>query len=73
MSGIKTTVFRPGQIAGQLTAKGSWNKQKWLPSVIASSRHFRVLPESLASFEVIDWIPVDMLSDIMVELIDNIL
>lgn len=72
-SGISTAVFRTGQIAGPISTKGSWNKQEWLPSLIASSKYLHVLPESLSSFEVIDWIPVDVLSDIMVDLVGEIL
>jgi thioester reductase-like protein len=72
-SGIQTAVFRTGQIAGPLSKKGSWNQQEWLPSTIASSKHLGILPDSLASFEVIDWIPVDVLSDIMIELVNGIL
>lgn len=69
-SGVATTVFRTGQIAGPLSKRGVWNKQEWFPSIVASSKHLNVLPESLASFENIDWVPVDLLSTIMVELVD---
>jgi thioester reductase-like protein len=71
-SGIATAVFRSGQIAGPLSKRGVWNKQEWFPSIVASSKHLNVLPESLASFENIDWVPVDLLSTIMVELVDKL-
>jgi thioester reductase-like protein len=72
-SGITTAIFRTGQIAGSLFKKGSWNKQEWFPSIVASSKHLNVLPRTLGSMETIDWIPVDLLSTIMVELIGQLL
>ena len=72
-TGITSVIFRVGQIAGPLSEKGSWNKQEWFPSVMASSKYLNILPETLGNMEVIDWIPVDLLSTIMVELIQKIL
>ena len=72
-AGIATAVFRTGQIAGPLSKRGYWNKREWFPSIIASSKHLKVLPETLASFENIDWLPVDRLSIMMVELVEKLL
>lgn len=66
--GVPTIVCRVGQIAGPTTAAGIWPKQEWLPSLVASSKYIGKLPENLGRAEVIDWIPVDLLGQIMVEL-----
>lgn len=73
-AGIPATVCRVGQIAGPVRSKdigGSWNKQEWLPSLIASSKYLGQIPNSLGSSSAIDWIPVDVLSRVLVELLEN--
>ncbi|KUJ09297.1 uncharacterized protein LY89DRAFT_690344 [Mollisia scopiformis] len=72
-TGLTTAVLRTGQIAGPLTEKGFWNKQEWFPSLVASSKYLGALPATLGSMEVLDWIPVDLLSSIMIELTEQIL
>ncbi|CZS91474.1 related to nonribosomal peptide synthetase MxcG (component of the myxochelin iron transport regulon) [Rhynchosporium graminicola] len=71
-SGITTAVLRTGQIAGPVIDGGLWNKQEWLPSIIASSKHLGILPVSLATMETVDWIPVDLLSTMIVELAEKV-
>ncbi|KAL8788420.1 MAG: hypothetical protein Q9195_007299 [Heterodermia aff. obscurata] len=67
-----------------LRPEGMWSKQEWVPSIdreekkraddwthpqiIASSKHLGLLPSTLGSMELVDWIPVDLLGDIIVEL-----
>ena len=66
---VNTSICRVGQIAGPaLGSKGVWNKQEWLPSLLLSSQHLGVLPDSLHTMNNIDWIPVDLLSTIIAEL-----
>ena len=66
---VNASICRVGQIAGPATGnKGMWNKQEWLPSLLLSSRHLGVLPESLVTMNDIDWIPIDLLSTIIAEL-----
>ena len=66
---INASICRVGQIAGPATGtKGMWNKNEWLPSLLLSSRHLGVLPDSLASMSDIDWIPIDLLSTIIATL-----
>ena len=71
ISGIRTSVCRVGQVAGPVLrgTKGAWNKREWLPSLIASSKYLRKVPKDLGPMEVIDWIPVDWLGKIIVELL----
>ena len=71
--GISTNVIRVGQVAGPVETNqsgGCWNKQEWLPSLLASSLKLGKLPNSLGPNDVIDWIPVDVLSGILVELME---
>ncbi|KAL8789313.1 MAG: hypothetical protein Q9213_001236 [Squamulea squamosa] len=73
MAGIPTTVVRVGQVAGPVDASkkgGCWNKQEWLPSLIASSKYLHKIPDSLGPNDAIDWIPVDVLSGVLVELLE---
>lgn len=56
-SGIPTTVLRVGQIAGPTTEKGQWNRQEWLPTIIATSKAMGKIPSALGSWPV-DWIPI---------------
>jgi len=72
-SGLTTAIFRTGQIAGPLTGKGVWNEREWFPSIMSSSKHLDILPETLGKMESIEWIPVDVISLIMVELVEEVL
>lgn len=71
VAGINCAVCRVGQIAGPVLENGVWNKQEWLPSLIASSNYLGKLPSSLGPFDVVDWIPVDLLSKIILDLLFN--
>jgi thioester reductase-like protein len=72
-SGITTAVLRTGQIAGPTSETGNWQKREWLPSLVASSKHLRVLPATIGSMDTVDWIPVDVLASIIIELLGPIL
>lgn len=68
-SNIPISICRVGQVAGPVQgSQGIWNKQEWLPSLILSSKHLGVIPESLGIMQDIDWIPIDLLSSIIYEL-----
>ncbi|KAJ3578218.1 hypothetical protein NPX13_g2342 [Xylaria arbuscula] len=67
-AGIPVTVCRVGQIAGPTTVAGIWPKEEWLPSAIASSKYMSKLPSYLGRAERVDWVPVDILAQIIVEL-----
>lgn len=63
---IPVSICRVGQVAGPVHgSQGMWNKQEWIPSLILSSTHLGVIPESLGILEDIDWIPIDLLSSII--------
>ncbi|KAK3174025.1 putative NRPS-like protein biosynthetic cluster [Lepraria neglecta] len=68
-SGFSLAFARVGQIAGATNHSGIWNKDEWFPSMIISSVQIGAIPESLGStFDQIDWVPIDLLTDILVEL-----
>ncbi|KAI0896934.1 hypothetical protein F4806DRAFT_487004 [Annulohypoxylon nitens] len=67
-SDIPVVVCRVGQVAGPVSECGIWPKQEWLPSLIASSKYLGKLPSSIGRITTVDWIPVDMLANIIVEL-----
>lgn len=70
---VPITIARVGQVAGAVRVSGPgsvWNRSEWLPSlVITSLMHLGCLPDSLGSmFSVVDWVPSDMLADVVVDL-----
>ncbi|KAI0404036.1 hypothetical protein F4802DRAFT_261809 [Xylaria palmicola] len=70
VSGIDASICRVGQIAGPVTTgeKGEWNKQEWFPTMIESSKYLKMLPSNLGTLDRIEWVPVDLLADVVVEL-----
>ena len=63
---------RVRQVAGAVRIRGLWSKNEWFPSLIISSASIGALPDSLGrQFDQIDWIPIDVLADILVELATN--
>ncbi|ETS80548.1 hypothetical protein PFICI_08077 [Pestalotiopsis fici W106-1] len=68
-TGINASICRVGQIAGPVrTGEGQWNRNEWLPTIISTSHNLGILPSSLGDFNRIDWIPVDILADVIIEL-----
>lgn len=66
---IDTRIARVGQIAGPVVLPGLWNKWEWFPSLVLSSLYIGALPDSLGSgFDKIDWLPIDVLAGIIVDL-----
>lgn len=66
---INASFARVGQIAGAVNYAGLWNKTEWFPSLVISSLHVGAVPESLgSSLGNIDWVPVDLLAEVIVEL-----
>jgi thioester reductase-like protein len=66
---LDAQVCRVGQIAGPTSEKGSWNRKEWLPTLIDASAHLKLLPRNLQTLNDVDWIPVDILSHILCELV----
>jgi nucleoside-diphosphate-sugar epimerase len=55
--GVPTSIHRVGQIGGPTTEKGMWNKQEWVPSLVATSKTIKQIPSGLGSVSV-QWVPV---------------
>lgn len=55
--GVPTSIHRVGQIGGPTTELGMWNKQEWVPSLVATSKTIKQIPNSLGSVSV-QWVPV---------------
>lgn len=61
-------VARVGQVAGPAVGEGVWNRWEWLPSLVISSRYLGVIPTALGGCQTIDWIPIDALAPVLIEL-----
>ncbi|KAE8423840.1 hypothetical protein BDV36DRAFT_303219 [Aspergillus pseudocaelatus] len=67
IAGVPTSIHRVGQIAGPTMEKGLWNRQEWLPSLVATSKTLGKLPNTLGTMPV-DWIPIDIMAKIVVDI-----
>lgn len=71
ISGIASSIVRVGQVAGPIAEKGLWNKQEWLPSIVASSKAIGKIPRTLGVQDVVDWVPVDTAAQIIVDIVHS--
>ncbi|EHK42461.1 hypothetical protein TRIATDRAFT_224197 [Trichoderma atroviride IMI 206040] len=70
--GIQITVVRLGQIAGPTSAgAGKWNSLDWVPQIIYTSKSLGAIPKTLGMADDVDWVPIDRLPDILVDLIHH--
>lgn len=60
-------IVRVGQVAGPEAEAGVWNRQEWLPSIIASSLYLGALPASLGSMNRVDWTPAERIASLVLE------
>lgn len=67
----KGAILRVGQVTGPLQGPGVWNIWEWAPSMLLSSKYLGAAPESIG-IDKIDWIPVDLLGQIVSELMDDV-
>ncbi|KAL5339881.1 NRPS-like enzyme [Aspergillus crustosus] len=70
VSGVPTSVFRVGQIAGPTTKAGLWNPTEWFPILLKTSKALGIVPDSLGS-SVIDWVPVDTFASVIIEVCNS--
>ncbi|KAI6351823.1 hypothetical protein MCOR25_009733 [Pyricularia grisea] len=66
-SGVSSAVVRVGQIAGPRGEKGVWNRQEWLPSIVASSLVLGALPASLGPMDDVNWTPTEDMAKLILE------
>ena len=63
---LPVSVLRLGQIAGPTESPGIWNTREWLPSLVRTSKEIGLIPNQLPD---VDWIPVDAVADILVDIL----
>ncbi|KAK2045229.1 thioester reductase domain-containing protein [Colletotrichum somersetense] len=66
-SGVPAAVVRVGQVAGPASRDGVWNRQEWLPTIVASSKHLGVLPGNLGPLTTVDWTPIEGIANLILE------
>lgn len=66
--GVPSTILRCGQLAGPAAEKGVWNRHEWVPSIVSTSKAMGIIPGSLGNQDLVDWVPVDVTAQIIVEL-----
>ena len=67
---IPVTICRLGQIAGPVESEqGSWSRNEWFPNLVLSCKALGKMPRTLGAMECMDWIPVDRLADMLVEVL----
>ena len=72
-SGIRADVLRVGQIAGPVKKGGEdggggggrWNESEWMPAMVRTSKALGCVPDRIMP---VDWIPVDVLAEIILEI-----
>ncbi|KAK3948964.1 hypothetical protein QBC32DRAFT_408241 [Pseudoneurospora amorphoporcata] len=67
VSGVPTEIVRVGQVCGPSSEQGYWNKQEWLPSIVASSVYLGILPDSLGQMTTVDWTPIEGIANLLLE------
>lgn len=60
-------IVRVGQVAGPEAAAGMWNRQEWLPSIVASSLYLGALPADLGGMDRVDWTPAERIAKLVLE------
>lgn len=70
---IPVIVARVGQVCGATRSPGRWNPKEWVPRLISSAAHLGAIPDSLGTYGTdtmdVDWIPVDVFADAVVEIL----
>ncbi|ORY70408.1 nonribosomal peptide synthetase [Pseudomassariella vexata] len=62
-------IIRVGQIAGPEREEGAWNRQEWLPSIVASSLYMKALPSNLGAMDRVDWTPAERIASLVLEIL----
>jgi thioester reductase-like protein len=71
-SKVKSAIVRVGQIAGPTEdAEGTWSTTDWFPRMMASAKITRSVPDSLGMSNIVDWIPINIVSQVMVNIMEE--
>jgi thioester reductase-like protein/aryl carrier-like protein len=66
---VPTSILRVGHIAGPLKENGgAWHETEWFPTLVKTSKNLGLIPDIIPD---INWIPVDTLAIIMLELVHH--
>ena len=66
---VPVSILRIGQIAGSTTpGESPWSNKEFIPGVIRTSRSMNIVPDDLLP---VDWIPIDKVADIIIELLNH--
>lgn len=60
-------IVRVGQVGGPEAHAGMWNRQEWLPSIVASSLALGALPSDLGGMDRVDWTPAERIARLVLE------
>ncbi|KAJ5109091.1 NRPS-like enzyme [Penicillium angulare] len=66
--GIPCSFARVGQVSGSIQTPGLWSKSEWFPTMVMSSLYLGAVPDTLGSMDQIDWLPIDRLAEVIVDL-----
>ncbi|KAL2808301.1 acetyl-CoA synthetase-like protein [Aspergillus granulosus] len=78
ISGVRSTICRIGQTGGPLKGqKGQrpWPRRDWFPTLVHASRLIGCVPGDLGNGNDLDWLPVDVVSEALVDIaveVDNV-
>ncbi|KAI0868670.1 acetyl-CoA synthetase-like protein [Hypoxylon argillaceum] len=71
-SGLRAAVCRVGIVAGPVErAGGMWNRHEYIPALINSSVRLGCFPTSFPSRDNVDWLPVDKVARVLVEILES--
>ncbi|KAI8624786.1 male sterility protein-domain-containing protein [Xylariaceae sp. FL1651] len=68
-SDLAVSIVRVAQIAGPIGSPGTWNASDWLPMLVSTSKALGVLPKSLGAGDDIDWVPIDIVAGVFMDLL----
>ncbi|KAM0454500.1 hypothetical protein ACHAPV_008371 [Trichoderma viride] len=71
---LRLSVLRVGQVGGPVVTRGEgsiWTRRDWVPAIIDASAYLGKLPANLGGATALDWIPIDLLAEVMGQLIDS--
>ncbi|KAI0185901.1 putative NRPS-like enzyme [Xylaria flabelliformis] len=69
---VRSATCRVGIVSGPIESRlGMWNKHEYIPSVIISSQVLGVFPNTFPGRDRIDWLPVDKVSKVLLEILHS--
>ena len=72
-TGLPAAILRVDQVGGPINSGGMWPRREWFPTLLRSSLYLGVLPGDLGNGDAIQWLPVDVLPQIVIEIADDII